>query len=659
MEQNTDSRVVQMRQWIEQLNAASAAYYNGKEELMTDYEWDALFDRLKAMETLTGITLDGSPTAKVSEDNIAGKKEDHEFAALSLAKTKNPADLVKWAEERPIWMSWKLDGLTLVVTYDEGLLSKVVTRGNGHTGTNITHLAPAISGIPQHIDHQDHLVIRGEAVISYKDFEIFNMESDEEFANPRNLASGSLTLKDINEVSRRHIQWIAFTLVYTDEAIGSWGDRMALLDRLGFTTVERELITTPTLDDIDHSIDGWTHKVTSGECPFPVDGLVIVYDDTAYASTGSVTGHHATRAGYAFKWQDESAQTQLDHIEWSCAASTISPVAVFTPVSLEGTTVKRASLCNISECERLGIGGPGTTLSVIKANKIIPKVIEVIQTVGTLDIPAICPVCGAPTEVTESASGTRTLHCTNADCAAKQLRKFARFVSKAGANIDGLSEQTIAKFINLGWVSEYADLYHMDEHALELSMMEGFGRKSVSNLLRSIEKARTIKARQLLYALSIPLCGTDVCKRLLAAYTFEELVAEASQTDNPEHFAHIDGIGPEKSAAVVEWFHNPTHSRMVTRLLAEIEIEAEATAPAGARCEGMTFVVTGDVHHYKNRNELKAYIESQGGKVTGSVSRSTHYLINNDVTSQSGKNKKAQELGIPIISEDEFVERFG
>ena len=329
MEQNTDSRVTQMRQWIEQLNAASAAYYNGREELMTDYEWDALFDRLKAMETLTGITLDGSPTAKVSEDNIAGKKEDHEFAALSLAKTKSPADLAKWAEERPIWMSWKLDGLTLVLTYDEGLLSKVVTRGNGHTGTNITHLAPAISGIPQHIDHQGHIVIRGEAVISYKDFEIFNMESDEEYANPRNLASGSLTLKDINEVSRRHIQWIAFTLVYTDEAIDSWGDRMALLDRLGFTTVERELITTPTLDNIDHSIDGWTHKVTSGECPFPVDGLVIVYDDTAYASTGSVTGHHATRAGYAFKWQDESAQTQLDHIEWSCAASTISPVAVF------------------------------------------------------------------------------------------------------------------------------------------------------------------------------------------------------------------------------------------------------------------------------------------------------------------------------------------
>lgn len=659
MEQNTDSRIIQMRKWIDKLNAASEAYYNGKAELMTDYEWDAAFDKLKALESQTGITLEGSPTSKVSEDNIAGQKEEHEYAALSLAKTKNPAELEKWADGRPIWLSWKLDGLTLVVTYDNGTLSKIVTRGNGHTGTNITHLAKAIVGIPQNISYQGHLVIRGEAVISYKDFEIFNIENNEEYANPRNLASGSLTLKYVNEVSRRHIQWVAFTLVHTDEEIVSWGERMSLLDKLGFNTVEHEKILIPNLENINQCIDSWTKKVTNGTCPFPVDGLVITYDDTDYAATGSITGHHATRAGYAFKWQDEYAQTQLDHIEWSCATSTISPVAVFSPVNLEGTIVKRASLCNISECERLGIGGQGTILKVIKANKIIPKVIEVVNTFGIFTIPNKCPVCGAKTAINESESGTKTLRCTNDECAAKQLRKFARFVSKAGVNIDGLSEQTIAKFINWGWVNQFADLYHINEHALELSMTEGFGRKSVSNLLRSIEKARIVKADRLLYALGIPLCGIDVCKRLLGEYSFEQIIKEATSTSNSEFFAHIDGIGPEKSAAVVEWFQNTDNRQKVDNLLAEIEIEAVKMSPTGNRCNELTFVITGDVHKYKNRNELKAYIESQAGKVTGSVSRSTSYLINNDTTSQSSKNKKALELGIPIISEERFIELFG
>ena len=606
-----------MRQWIDQLNKASEAYYNGQGELMTDYEWDALFDKLKEMERQTGITLEGSPTEKVSEDNITGQKEEHEFAALSLAKTKSTAELAKWAEGRPVWLSWKLDGLTLVVTYDNGRLTKVVTRGNGHTGTNITHLAPAIAGILPEIADKGHVVVRGEAVISYQDFEIFNMENDEAYANPRNLASGSLTLKDINEVRRRHIQWIAFTLVHADEAPQSWGARMDLLAAWGFTTVERQLVEQPTEEAINDMVDHFSRRVTERENPYPVDGLVVTYDDTAYAATGSVTGHHATRAGLAFKWQDESAATQLDHIEWSCAASTISPVAVFSPVSLEGTTVKRASLCNISECERLGIGGRGTMLSVIKANKIIPKVVDVSHREGVLDIPASCPVCGAPTTVQTSMSGTKTLHCTNAKCPAKQLRKFARFVSKAGANIDGISEQTIAKFINLGWVSDYADLYHLHDHALELSMMEGFGRKSVSNMLRSLEKAHKVKARNLLYALSIPLCGTDVCKRLLAAYPLKELATLAATTDDTEFFAHIDGIGPEKSAAVVGWFHDAANNASAARLLDLLDVEEEKTEAAGKRCDKLTFVITGDVHHYKNRNKLKAYIESQGGKGDG------------------------------------------
>lgn len=654
-----ENKLRQMQQMVDQLNLASDAYYNGKPEQMTDYEWDALFDQLKRLETETGEILPDSPTNKVSEDDVAGKKEEHEFPALSLAKTKQPAELVKWAEGKPIWISWKLDGLTLVVTYDGGKLTKVVTRGNGHIGTNITHLAGAIGGIPQTIPSAGHTVIRGEAVIAYEDFERFLIESDEDYANPRNLASGSLTLKDPEEVRQRHIQWIPFTLVYCDEEINSWGARMDWLEQNGLQTVEHERIEQPTLDAVSSVIDRWTERVTQRANPYPVDGLVIAYDDNVYASTGSVTGHHATRAGLAFKWQDEPATTTLEHIEWSCAASTISPVAVFKPVELEGTTVKRASLCNISECQRLGIGDQGTEISVIKANKIIPKVIKVIRPMGQLTIPDRCPVCGSPTEiVTSENSGTQTLHCTNAACPAKQLKKFARFVSKEGLDIDGISEQTLAKFINLGWVSEYADLYQLRNHLREIAQLEGFGEKSASNIMASIEKSRDVEAQRLLYALSIPLCGRDVFNRLLSTYTFQELIDQATATDDAALFASISGIGQEKSASVVRWFHDADNRQKVDHLLQEVRVSQPSLAPTGSRCAGLTFVITGDVHHYKNREALKAYIESQGGKATGSVSKSTDFLINNDIESSSGKNKKAKELGIAIISEDDFIARF-
>ena len=647
---------------VEQLNAASDAYYNGREEIMTNYEWDAAFDRLKKLEEETGIILPDSPTQNVSADNLTGQKEEHEFPALSLAKTKKVAELAKWAENRPIWLSWKLDGLTLVVTYDNGKLTKVVTRGNGHIGTNITHLSKAIDGILQAIPYKGHLVIRGEAVISYPDFEQFNMESEEEYANPRNLASGSLTLKNINEVKERHIRWIPFTLVYEEEEIISWGNRMAWLEQQGFKPVDRELIEQPTEANIQAVIDRWTERVTgksSSPFPYPVDGLVITYDDTVYAATGSVTGHHATRAGYAFKWQDESAETELEYIEWSCAASTISPVAVFKPVELEGTTVKRASLCNISECERLGIGDKGTKIAVIKANKIIPKVINVVERLGVFHIPEFCPVCQSATEVTESeSSGTKTLHCTNTHCPAKQLKKFGRFVSKEGINIDGLSEQTIQKFINLGWVREYADLFHLNNHASELRTMDGFGDKSVSKLLTAIEKARDVEAHRLLFALNIPLIGRDVCNRLLSAYQIADLFHTATEATTEDVFATIAGIGPEKSASFVRWMKDKDNYSMLQQLLVELNISQSSSAPTGNSCEGLTFVITGDVHHYKNRNELKTYIESQGGKVTGSVSKSTSFLINNDIESSSGKNKKAKELSIPIISEEDFIARF-
>lgn len=649
-----------MQQLVEELNRASQAYYNGQSELMTDYEWDARFDELRQIEEETGEILPESPTQRVSEDHVEGRKEEHEFAALSLAKTKQIADLVKWAEGKPIWISWKLDGLTLVATYDRGRLSKVITRGNGHIGTNITHLASAINGILPTIDYQGHVVIRGEAVISYSDFEDFLIESGEDYANPRNLASGTLTLKDVGEVRRRKLQWIPFTLVHIDDNIPSWGERMAWLARQGFMPVERQAVNRPTTEAVQTVIDGFTDAVTKEKNPFPVDGLVVCYDDTAYAQTGSVTGHHATRAGLAFKWQDETAETELDHVEWSCAASTISPVAVFRPVELEGTTVKRASLCNISECERLGIGGKGTKISVIKANKIIPKVISVSEQVGSLEIPEECPVCHHATQITESEqSGTRKLQCTNPVCAAKQLKKFARFVSKEGMNIDGISEQTLSRFVNLGWIHEYADIFLLTSHIRDIAGLEGFGERSATNIRRSIERAKETEAQRLLFALTIPMVGIDVCKRLLGSYPLEELIKQAREAASTDFFAHIDGIGPEKSAAFINWFRDDNNFNAVRRLLELVTVTQTQQQTMGKNCEGLTFVITGDVHHYKNRNELKAYIESQGGKVTGSVSKSTSFLINNDVTSTSGKNRKAQELGIPILSEEAFIQQFG
>ena len=654
-----EEKLLQMKSLVERLNQASDSYYNGKGELMTDYEWDALFDQLKRLEEETGEILPDSPTNRVSEDSIVGKKEEHEFAALSLAKTKQVSDLVKWAEDRPIWISWKLDGLTLVVTYDGGILTKIVTRGNGHIGTNITHLAPAISGIPATISEKGHLVVRGEAVISYADFEQFIIESEGDYANPRNLASGSLALKDIEEVKQRHIQWIPFTLVYTERELTSWGERMQMLKDLGMNPVERERIDHPTTENIQLEIDKFTEKVTSKKNPFPVDGLVICYDDTAYAATGSVTGHHATRAGFAFKWQDEHADTVLDHIEWSCAASTITPVAVFDPVQLEGTTVTRASLCNVSELERLGIGKDRKTeLRIIKANKIIPKCIAVVRAEGSYEVPTACPVCGAATEVRISPiSGVKTLRCTDPNCPAKHLKRFVRFASKGGLDIDGLSVQTLHEFVNRGYLRDFADLYHLDAHADEIVKLEGFGEKSCANLLAAIEKSRKVDPIHLIFALCIPNIGADAGKKLIAALGTKGFL---SRIESGEGFEDVDGIGVERSNALLNWFADDENKNLFDRLMAELTLEDVAPKQeADGTCKGLSFVITGDVHLFKNRSAFKAYVEQQGGAVTGSVSGKTTYLVSNDGESNSSKTKKAKELGVPILSEEEFVSQFG
>lgn len=642
---------------VEQLNKASSVYYNGQDEIMSNYEWDALFDELTSLENETGYVLPDSPTQRAGyEEEASGEKEEHEYPALSLAKTKNIEELKAWAGERPIWLSWKLDGLTLVLTYDDGKLSKILTRGNGTIGTNITFLKNAISGFPQKIKYKGHMVVRGEAAISYTDFALINdmiEDDDEKYANPRNLASGTLNLDDPAEVKERHVCFHAFTLVHIDEPMVSWGARMDYLAELGFDVVDREATDAAHLSE---TIDAWTRKVENGEMDIPVDGLVICYDDTEYASSGSVTGHHATRAGFAFKWQDESVETKLSYIEWSCAVSTISPVAVFEPVQIEGTTVSRASLCNISEIERLGLGKE-CTLEVIKANKIIPKCIAVKDARGEVEIPKVCPVCHAPTEIRISShSGTKTLHCTNPDCTAKNVKKFTRFVSKGGMDIDGLSIQTMLKFINEGYIHEFADIYHLREHFDVISQMEGFGEKSVHNMDTSIEASRKVHPVNFIFALCIPLIGTDAAKKIVNTIGFDAFLQRMEESVG---FDDIDGIGVERSNSILKWYTNEHNRMSLEHLLKELEIEdVQPVDTSEGLCTGLTFVITGDVHHFKNRDAFKAYVESQGGKVAGSVSGKTSYLVNNDVESNSSKNRKAKDLGVPILSEDAFVEQF-
>lgn len=648
---------------VEQLNIASDAYYGGLDEVMSNYEWDKLFDELSVLENETGYILPNSPTHRVSQSvtESFGNKESHEFHALSLAKTKSINDLQAWAENYNIWISWKLDGLTLVLTYDNGTLTKILTRGNGLVGTNITFMKQAIRNIPLRISYKGHMVVRGEAIISYPDFEYINNtldNDDDKYANPRNLASGTLGL-DISKlhiVRERRISFVAFSLVSIDDTILSWGKRMDYLDNLGFRTVDRELTDAESLPEI---IAKWTDMVEHRKIDFPVDGLVICYDDTDYAATGSVTGHHATRAGFAFKWQDTVAVTLMDHVEWSCAASSITPVAVFEPVQLEGTTVSRASLCNISEMERLGIGQDGhTTLRIIKANKIIPKCVGVVESDGKFHIPAKCPVCDMQTKISLNPhSGTKTLHCTNEKCPAKHLRRFTRFVSKSGFNIDGLSIQTLLTFVNHGLIKKYADIFYLSKHETKILGIEGFGSKSCKNLFSTIEHRRNVSPINFIYALSIPLIGVDAAKKIIAKIGFNGFL---ERLDTGIGFEDIDGIGPERSNSILAWYNVRDNRESLNALLNEVVIIDLAPQKIdNSKCSGLTFVITGNVYTFTNRTELKNYIEKRGGVVTGTISSKTDYLINNDINSTSSKNVKAHKMGIPVISEQEFVQRFG
>lgn len=648
---------------VKQLNLASDAYYSGKDEIMSNYEWDSMFDELTQLEQETGYILSDSPTQNVSrskddDGDQSGLKEAHEFPALSLAKTKKVDELITWASGKDVWISWKLDGITLVATYDDGKLTRLLTRGNGTIGNNITYFKDAIKGIPSKIDYKGHMVVRGEAIISYKDFELINDLNDngEKYANPRNLAAGTLALDPIREeiVKSRNVSFNAFSLIYLEDEIISFGDRMAFLDKLGFITVERER-TNP--EGIERVVSKFSKLVEEGNINYPVDGLVVSYDDTIYASGGSVTGHHATRAGLAFKWQDEVATTTLNYIEWSCATSVITPIAVFEPVKLEGTIVSRASLCNISELERLGIGENGKTkIHIIKANKIIPKCVGVVSKEGTFKVPTECPVCGERTHISENeVSGTKVLQCSNKECPAKNLSRFVRFVSKPGLDIDGLSIKTISNFINRGFISKFPDIFELSKYANIIANIEGFGEKSVGNLIAAIENSKKVNPINFIFSLSIPLIGTDTAKKIINKIGYEEFVRRSK---NKVGFEDVPGIGIEKSMAILQWFNEQKNIEMFDILNNILEIEEIKKEDISQNCEGLTFVITGSLYTYKNRNELVKYIEDRGGQVSSAVSNKTSYLINNDSTSKSSKNLKANQLGVKIITENEFNELF-
>ena len=657
-----NDKIKRIEELVELLNKASEAYYNG-EEIMSNAEWDAGFDELMKLESETNYVLENSPTQTVgAEENYEqGVKEEHEFPALSLPKSKDIEVLKKWTGNRPIWLSFKADGNTLVATFDNGKLTKLMTRGNGTIGTNITYLAKYINNIPMEIDYNGHMVVRGEAMISYPDFERVNsyLEEGEEYSNPRNLLSGTLGLDASrgNEVTERGTFFKAFTLVHIDEPIKSWGDRMVKLKDLGFNVIEHKATDAEHLQE---AIDEFTVMVKDKAIDYPVDGLVICYDDTDYASTGSVTGHHATNAGMAFKWADTSAETTLDHIEWSCGAYRITPVAVFDKVDLEGTEVRRASLCNISELKRLGIGRDReTTIKVIKANMIIPKVIEADNHGTTFEIPETCPVCGAKTEIvvtynSSTKQETEVLVCTNPDCSAKHIKNFVRFVSRDAMNIDGLSQKTLEKFINEKFITDFTSLYHLDNFKDSIIEMEGMGNRSYSKLWSQIEKSRIMNPVNFIYALGIPMIGLDAAKKIIKACGTNGFLDKLKTNTG---FEDVEGIGKERSNSIIEWYAK--NKELFNALRDEVSVEVvNPQLESEGVCKGLTFVITGDVYYFKNRNEFKTFVEANGGKVAGSVSKKTDFLVNNDLESNSSKNKKAKELGVPIISEDDFVEMF-
>ena len=634
-----------MEELIEKLSEAAKAYYVDAKEIMTNYEYDALYDRLEALEKETGIILAGSPTQKVGYE-VASElpKETHPSRMLSLDKTKSREELRDWLGEREGLLSWKLDGLTVVLTYEDGALTKAVTRGNGEVGEVITANAKTFVNLPVKISHKGSLVLRGEAVITYDEFERINEEisdADAKYKNPRNLCSGSVRQLDSSITAARHVRFYAFSLVSAEGTdFERRRDEMEWLSAQGFETVEWRLVDGESVID---AVEDFEKAVEKN--PVPSDGLVLTYDDIAYGQSLGTTAK-APRDSIAFKWADQTAETVLREIEWSASRTgLINPVAVFDPVELEGTTVTRASVHNVSIMEDLALG-VGDTITVYKANMIIPQIAENLTKSGSAVPPESCPVCGGKTRIKDE-NGVRTLWCENPECLAKQIKSFTLFVSRDAMNIEGLSEATIEKLIAKGLIKEQADILRIEEHRDAIVEMEGFGEKSFANLAASVEKAKNTTPERLLYALGIPGIGVANAKTIASACgrKWRKMTALTK-----EELLEIDGIGDVLADGYVKFFADPEKAAGVRDIEALVTLD-ETEEERDDFFDGLTFVITGSLEFYENRDALKAEIEKAGGKVSGSVSSKTSYLVNNDITSTSGKNKKARELGIPVIDE--------
>ena len=645
------SKNERMKELVSLLNKASRAYYQEAQEIMSNYEYDRLYDELKELEDELGITLSNSPTVNVGYEVVSElPKERHESPMLSLDKTKEVEELKNFVGDQKVLMSWKMDGLTVVLTYRDGKLYKAVTRGNGEVGEVITNNAKVFKNVPVQIAYQGELILRGEAVIGYKDFEKINQEIedvDARYKNPRNLCSGSVRQLNNQITAKRNVMFYAFTLVQADgvDFQNSRACQMEWLKSQGFTTVEYYMVTRDTVED---EVAKFSSKISEND--FPSDGLVLTYDDIAYGRSLGRTAKFP-RDSFAFKWQDEIRETVLREIEWSPSRTgLINPVAIFDPVELEGTTVSRASVHNISIMEELELG-IGDRIEVYKANMIIPQIAENLTRSGVKDIPCKCPVCQGETKIRQ-VGNAKALYCMNPECQAKHVKSFALFVSRDALNIEGLSEATLEKFISRGYIHTFADIFHLDQYKEKIQKMEGFGEKSYKKLTESIEKARTTTLPRVIYSLGIAGIGLAnakvICREL--KYDVESLLKVSEEELN-----EIQGVGEVLAKAFVGYFADAKHVENFRRLLNELTIPEEAVTKQQI-FEGVNFVITGSVKHFANRGEVKELIESLGGKVTGSVTSKTNYLSNNDVTSTSSKNKKANELGIPIISEETFLE---
>lgn len=649
-----DVKTKRIKELTELLNRASKAYYAEDAEIMSNFEYDKLYDELEALEKETGTVMAGSPTIHVGYEAVNElPKERHEKPMLSLGKTKEREELKDWVGDKTAILSWKLDGLTIVLTYYDGKLAKAVTRGNGEVGEVVTNNAKTFQNIPLTIPYKGELILRGEAVITYSDFEKINNEIDEadaKYKNPRNLCSGSVRQLNNEITAKRNVKFFAFALVKAEEADfhNSREAQFAFLKKLGFETVEYKVVDQ---DNIIDTIGEFERKVK--EYDVPSDGLVLMFEDIAYGQSLGATAKFP-RDSIAFKWEDEVRETILEEIEWSPSRTgLINPVAIFQPVELEGTTVSRASVHNISIMRGLKLG-IGDRITVYKANMIIPQIAENLTGSNNVKIPDTCPVCGGMTEIRQ-VNEVQSLYCTNNDCDAKKIKSFTLFVSRDAMNIDGLSEATLEKFIAKGYVHEYADIFHLNRFKDEITGMDGFGEKSYQNLINSIETARKTTLPRLIYSLGIANIGLANAKMICRQYRndLDEMLQAGI-----EELSAIDGVGEVIAAGFVDYFKNEENRMRMEHLLAEVILEAEEFAEEEMTLSGMAFVVTGSLNHYASRNELKEIIEKKGGKVTGSVTSKTVCLINNDIASASSKNKKAKELQVPILTEDEFIEEY-